>query len=314
MTNEDLNRLRAVMENYKSNASDPSAIGAWHGAIIQAGPALIALAEKAIPPVIAQRNPHAATFPAEIWLNVGNGDEHEVGPYQALSELSWCWGSIDKFDVRYVRADLAAAPAAPAAERETINLTAQDVEFLSQLIENPPEPNKALREAFERYQASAARPQPVAEQGELLPCPFCGGAAAIQEHEAHTHSGPLKAMGIPDHPGSFTIECIGSPNCNTGQIADTREAVVAMWNQRAAVAASQQSSAQHGELPPLPSHPEAQVMRWSELEKKAIHGYARAAIAASQSRDKLQPVSESQVAKPSERQDWTTKQWTRNRI
>lgn len=31
-----------------------------------------------------------------------------------------------------------------------------------------------------------------------------------------------------------------------------------------------------GELPPLPSHPEVQVMRWSELEQKAIREYGQA--------------------------------------
>jgi hypothetical protein len=73
------------------------------------------------------------------------------------------------------------------------------------------------------------------EKNELLPCPFCGAEAAIQEHEPHAHSVILKSMlpGLPDHPGSFTIECMGA-SCNTGQIADTREAVISMWNRRAA--------------------------------------------------------------------------------
>ena len=81
--------------------------------------------------------------------------------------------------------------------------------------------------------APATKSQPVADQRDLLPCPFCGGTAAIQEHESHTHSAVLKGIGVPDHPGSFTIECIG-PGCNTGQIADTRAEVMAMWNRRAA--------------------------------------------------------------------------------
>jgi hypothetical protein len=72
------------------------------------------------------------------------------------------------------------------------------------------------------------------EKNELLPCPFCGADAAIQEHEPHAHSVILKSMlpGLPDHPGSFTIECMGA-GCNTGLIADTRAEVVAMWNRRA---------------------------------------------------------------------------------
>jgi hypothetical protein len=48
------------------------------------------------------------TFPETIWLNVGDGEPHEVGPYKDLSELSWCGEGIDRYDVKYVRADLAA--------------------------------------------------------------------------------------------------------------------------------------------------------------------------------------------------------------
>lgn len=41
---------------------------------------------------------------------------------------------------------------------------------------------------------------------ELLPCPFCGAPASGWAIEAHTHSGPLQAIGIPDHNGSYVIE------------------------------------------------------------------------------------------------------------
>lgn len=69
---------------------------------------------------------------------------------------------------------------------------------------------------------------------ELSNCPFCGGEAHMEEQEAHAHSDALQALvpGIPDHPGSFTIECCGA-DCNTGQIADTKAEVIAMWNRRA---------------------------------------------------------------------------------
>jgi hypothetical protein len=73
---------------------------------------------------------------------------------------------------------------------------------------------------------------------ELKPCPFCGASSdriILTEHEAHAHSPMLQAMvpGIPDHPGSWTIECGG---CNVGMIDDTRAEVVAAWNRRAAPA------------------------------------------------------------------------------
>lgn len=65
------------------------------------------------------------------------------------------------------------------------------------------------------------------------PCPFCNADSdriILTEHEAHTHSAPLKAMGIPDHPGSWTIECGG---CPAGMIESTRAEVVSAWNRRA---------------------------------------------------------------------------------
>jgi hypothetical protein len=63
---------------------------------------------------------------------------------------------------------------------------------------------------------------------EPLPCPFCGAQPTENAIEPHTHSGPLKALGIPDHGGSHVIECA----CGAGMIADTREAVLALWNRR----------------------------------------------------------------------------------
>lgn len=68
---------------------------------------------------------------------------------------------------------------------------------------------------------------------ELLPCPFCGGDPFGHEIEAHSHSETLKAAipGMPDHPGSYVIECA----CGAGHIDDTREACTARWNRRAAV-------------------------------------------------------------------------------
>lgn len=69
---------------------------------------------------------------------------------------------------------------------------------------------------------------------DLKPCPFCGNAALVDEHPAHSHAGGIAGF-MPDYPGSFTIECMGK-NCNTGQIGDTRAEVVAMWNARAALA------------------------------------------------------------------------------
>ncbi|MCE1194083.1 MAG: Lar family restriction alleviation protein [Acidovorax sp.] len=65
----------------------------------------------------------------------------------------------------------------------------------------------------------------------LLPCPFCGASATGYAIEAHTHSGPLKALGIPDHSGSYVIE--GNCACNSGLIGGTQAEVTERWNRRA---------------------------------------------------------------------------------
>jgi hypothetical protein len=65
----------------------------------------------------------------------------------------------------------------------------------------------------------------------LLPCPFCGAAASGYEIEPHMHSGPLKAIGIPDHGGSYVIE--GDCACGSGLIGATQSEVTARWNRRA---------------------------------------------------------------------------------
>ncbi|KRB73480.1 Lar family restriction alleviation protein [Noviherbaspirillum sp. Root189] len=64
----------------------------------------------------------------------------------------------------------------------------------------------------------------------LLNCPFCGATPLMQEHEPHTHSGFLKEAGIPDHPGSWTIECPTDGCC--GMITSTKAEAIAAWNRR----------------------------------------------------------------------------------
>lgn len=65
----------------------------------------------------------------------------------------------------------------------------------------------------------------------LLPCPFCGANASGYEIAPHSHSGPLKALGIPDHGGSYVIE--GDCKCGSGLIGATQAEVTARWNRRA---------------------------------------------------------------------------------
>lgn len=66
---------------------------------------------------------------------------------------------------------------------------------------------------------------------ELMPCPFCGQSPLLTEHPAHSHGLQVGDWKMPDHPGSWTIECQA---CSCGMIDADRAAVVAMWNRRAA--------------------------------------------------------------------------------
>jgi len=59
---------------------------------------------------------------------------------------------------------------------------------------------------------------------DMRPCPFCGGEPMDYNIEPHTH---VIATLMPDHPGSWWIEC---PKCDIHMGGDTREEVVAAWN------------------------------------------------------------------------------------
>ncbi len=65
------------------------------------------------------------------------------------------------------------------------------------------------------------------ERPKPLPCPFCGGEPVDYEIEAHKHH---FATWMPDHPGSWWIECM---ICDIHMGKPTRDEVVAAWNRRA---------------------------------------------------------------------------------
>lgn len=65
---------------------------------------------------------------------------------------------------------------------------------------------------------------------KLLPCPFCGAEPLLQEHPAHAHCLQIGDWKMPDHPGSWTVECCA---CNCGMINQSREQVLSDWNRRA---------------------------------------------------------------------------------
>lgn len=67
------------------------------------------------------------------------------------------------------------------------------------------------------------------EPAALRVCPFCGGAPTLEEIPPHKHGGLARFM--PDHPGSWVIEC-HTEDCGCGLIRETRDEVIAAWNRR----------------------------------------------------------------------------------
>jgi hypothetical protein len=59
---------------------------------------------------------------------------------------------------------------------------------------------------------------------ELLTCPLCGGEVHLEEIEPHKHLNGI----LPDHPGSWFIEC----SCGVGIIGEDRQDVIDRWNRR----------------------------------------------------------------------------------
>jgi len=70
---------------------------------------------------------------------------------------------------------------------------------------------------------------PETPEGELKPCPFCGGKAIMDYIEPHTHSERLAKI-MPDYKGGHFIECTG---CTCAlSFGNDRNAAIAAWNRR----------------------------------------------------------------------------------
>lgn len=61
----------------------------------------------------------------------------------------------------------------------------------------------------------------------LSNCPHCGAEVEIDHIEPHTHK---IATWMPDHPGSYYIEC----QCGAGMIDEDCEGLIKRWNRRVA--------------------------------------------------------------------------------
>ena len=82
-------------------------------------PLLAAAAPQVVADERAQNNPLAHTWPAEIFLQVGDCDRDAGLSYDDArqGEITWCFESIDKGDVRYVRAVAPVQAQEPVAEK-----------------------------------------------------------------------------------------------------------------------------------------------------------------------------------------------------
>jgi hypothetical protein len=99
----------------------------------------------------------------------------------------------------------------------------------------------------------------------LLPCPHCGAEAGEYAIERHAHAIAIGDWKMPDHPGSHVIEC----GCGAGMIDNTRAAVVARWNRRAALAA--QPAPEAGHFSPVTVLPDGSAFATASFPLPADH-------------------------------------------
>lgn len=108
----EIERLRAALNEIASWREGPVVTGAFdepHSAMT----ARAALGAQPAQP--AQRLPLVqATAPREIWLQVSDDAEDKAEPFPENHDgITWCQDSVLSCEVRYVRADLAAAKDTP---------------------------------------------------------------------------------------------------------------------------------------------------------------------------------------------------------
>lgn len=65
---------------------------------------------------------------------------------------------------------------------------------------------------------------------QALPCPHCGADPVCHAIEPHSHAITFGDFKMPDHEGSYVIEC---PACDAGMIGGDQASVTARWNRRA---------------------------------------------------------------------------------
>lgn len=134
MNKEQIEKLREIMENYKANPHDAAAIGKWHGAIIQAGPALVELAERTTAPVSLTDDDLTQEFSLDaIIKGIRYADHGRHEGWQA--ELKEC------IRIECNRAILAAAPApiqqaspVPLFDRKLADLQQRGYEVIGRIL------------------------------------------------------------------------------------------------------------------------------------------------------------------------------------
>lgn len=144
-----------------------------------------------------QNNPQAHTWPAEIWLQVGDCDNGAEMTYDAAmrNEVTWCAESIDKNDVRYVRAATPVQAQKPVAlltlggidgdeygDNDSEVVSSKAVEKLQeQLVRGQ---NPVVLELFAG--ASPARPVAVPDGWKLVPLDPTTGMINALYHDGYT--------------------------------------------------------------------------------------------------------------------------------
>lgn len=110
--------------------------------------------------------PHIVNAPDRIWLQTGCDDQ--VGEIDwkelAVNEVSWCWERIDRTDIEYVRADLAATPTDALCEKASIldcinqELRENEAGFQATIDDDPRAAIRLLVDAVRQKERRVAAP------------------------------------------------------------------------------------------------------------------------------------------------------------
>jgi hypothetical protein len=107
MTTQDPKQIQAMSDSLLRNLNT---FQFFVRATPSAAPVVPASTEAEVEGIATSKIPEG--WPEELWLNAG---DDELGPFSEYDEVTWCSLPQGENDIRYVREDLLASNATPAA-------------------------------------------------------------------------------------------------------------------------------------------------------------------------------------------------------